>query len=164
MGATTPRSKSLRRRQKDHGMSAFATSRRRALKSFLAAVVGAGAGVAPGAARAGAGWDGSTWLVEDIRRRGVIDNAQTTLRIEADGAVSGSTGCNAYSGSAKIDGDAIRFGPLAVAARACVPALADQERKFLHALSLVRARRLDRFGRLQLVSAQGEALLTLTRM
>jgi putative lipoprotein len=145
-------------------MSAFATSRRRALLAFIAAVAGTGVGAAPRAARAGAAWDGSTWLVEDIRRRGVIDNAQTTLRIEADGAVSGSTGCNAYSGRAKIEGDAIRFGSLAVAARACVPALADQERKFLSAISLVRARRMDRFGRLQLVSAQGEALLTLTRM
>lgn len=116
------------------------------------------------AGRDGAAWKGAAWLVEDIGGRGVIDRARTTLRIDADGAVSGSTGCNPFRGRATLTGARLRVGPLAVASRACVPALADQERKFLRALSLARGARLDRFGRLQLVSARGEALLTLTRM
>jgi putative lipoprotein len=109
-------------------------------------------------------WDGASWRVEDIRGRGVIDNAQTTLRIDADGAVSGSTGCNRYSGKATVDAKGLRFGPLATTFRACPPAIADQEQKFLAALEETRAARFDPVGRLQLVSAKGEALLTLTKM
>jgi len=109
-------------------------------------------------------WDGATWLVEDISGRGVIDNAQTTLRIDADGKVSGSTGCNRYFGKAAIRGAELRFGPLATTYRACPPALADQERKFLAALKEARMARFDAMGRLQIMSARGKALLRLTRM
>ena len=109
-------------------------------------------------------WDGSNWLVEDIRGRGVIDNAQTTLRIDQDGKASGSTGCNRFFGKANIAGGRLRFGPLATTYRACPPAVADQERKFLNALAAARGARFDQMGRLQIFSASGEALLTLTKM
>lgn len=109
-------------------------------------------------------WDGAAWLVEDIRGRGVIDNAQTTLRIDQEGKASGSTGCNRFFGKAEIGGDRLRFGRLATTYRACPRALADQERKFLGALAAAHAARFDRMGRLQIISARGEALLTLTRM
>jgi putative lipoprotein len=109
-------------------------------------------------------WDGATWLVEDIGRRGVIDNAQTTLRIDADGKVSGSTGCNRYFGKATLDGATLHFGPLATTYRACPPALMDQESKFLAALREARMAHLDAMGRLQITKARGETLLTLTRM
>lgn len=109
-------------------------------------------------------WDGATWLVEDIGGRGVIDDAQTTLRIEPDGKLSGSTGCNRFFGKAKLEGAALRLGDIATTFRACPPAITDQERKFLHALKEARGARFDRFGRLQIVSGRGAALLTLTKM
>lgn len=109
-------------------------------------------------------WNGDSWRVEDIAGRGVIDNARTTLRVDADGKVSGSTGCNHFAGVARVSGGAISFGNLAVTMRACLPALADQERKFLDALKLARTARLDATGRLLIVSARGDTLLTLTKM
>jgi putative lipoprotein len=112
----------------------------------------------------GVGWDGATWLVDDIAGRGVIDNAQTTLSIDPDGKVAGSTGCNRYFGKATFDGAKLRFGPLATTYRACPPALADQESKFLAALREARMARLDPVGRMQITTARGEPLLTLTRM
>ena len=47
---------------------------------------------------------GKTWLLEDIVGRGVIDNAQTTIRFDESGRVSGSTGCNRFNGSVKREG------------------------------------------------------------
>jgi putative lipoprotein len=108
-------------------------------------------------------WDGKTWLVEDIRGRGVIDNAQTTLRIAADGAASGSTGCNFFHGSATVSGESLRFGQMAATLRACPPAIADQERKFLDALRDARRARLDAVGKLLILSEKGETLLRLSR-
>lgn len=133
---------------------------------LLVLIAGAAvAGVAATAfAQSGVNWDGATWRVEDIAGRGVIDNAQTTLRIDADGKVSGSTGCNNYFGTATLDGARMRFGPLATTYRACPPALMDQERKFLDALKAARMARFDAKGRLQITTGGGKALLTLTRM
>jgi putative lipoprotein len=133
------------------------------MKSLALAAILVPALLSPAFAQ-GVGWVGATWLVEDIGGRGVIDNAQTTLRIDADGKVSGSTGCNRYFGKAILDGATLRFGPLATTYRACPPALADQERKFLAALKEARTARHDAMGRLQILTGKGKALLTLTRM
>lgn len=108
-------------------------------------------------------WDGATWLVEDIGGRGVIDNAQTTLRITPDGATSGSTGCNFFHGMATLSGESLRFGQMAATLRACPPALADQERKFLDALAKAQTARLDETGKLLILSKKGETLLRLSR-
>lgn len=115
-------------------------------------------------AQAGGGvaWNGSTWRVEDIQGRSAPDNVQTTLSVAADGAAAGSTGCNRFRGQAVVDGAALRFGPLATTRRACAPAVADQEKKFLRALERVRFARFDG-SRLLLLSKSGAILLTLTR-
>lgn len=84
-----------------------------------------------------------TWLAEDIDGGGVIDNLQTTLEIAADGAVSGSGGCNRFSGSAKIEGDTIGFGDLASTMMACAEAAMNQEQKFHTALGAVRTFSID---------------------
>jgi putative lipoprotein len=85
---------------------------------------------------------GGDWLAEDIEGAGVIDNLQTTLSIAADGTVSGSTGCNRFTGRAEVEGPALRIGALAVTSRMCLDAPMDQERKFLAALEKVRAFRI----------------------
>lgn len=146
-------------------MTSQTDNRNRVLLRALVALVGLSA--APGAAAQEAGqavdWDGGSWRVEDIRGRGVIDSAQTTLAIDADGVAWGSTGCNRFRGRAIISGDGLRFGPLATTYLACVPALADQERKFLNALKEARKARFDG-ARLRIFSQSGAVLLILTRM
>lgn len=102
------------------------------------------------------------WLAEDIAGGGVMDYAQTTLTIAADGAVHGSGGCNRFSGSATIDGSALRFSPLAATNMACTPAQMDQEQKFFAALGKVAAFRLDRTqGKLVLLDDAHDELAVL---
>ena len=103
-----------------------------------------------------------SWLVEDIQGRGVIDSAQTTIAISAEGAVSGSGGCNRYRSQALIEGAGLRFGPVAGTRMSCAPALMDQEHKFFAALDMVRSYQFD--GTLLLMlDESGAQLLRLTR-
>ncbi len=113
---------------------------------------------------ASAGIDGTAWLVEDIAGRGVIDRAQTTISFDAPGRVSGSTGCNRYSGVVTYDGEALRFGTLAATKRACVAALMDQEQRFFKAMEAVRGYALVASGSLHLRGASGEPVLRLAPM
>jgi len=82
--------------------------------------------------------EGPTWLAEDIKGGGVIDNAQTTVSFAAGGKVTGSGGCNRLFGTATVAGETLTFGGIGTTRMACVPALMDQERKFLDALAATR--------------------------
>ncbi len=104
------------------------------------------------------------WLAEDIDGRGVIDNAQSTLEVAVDGAVSGSTAVNRYSGRAEISGNKIKLGPLATTRRAGPPALMDQESKFTQALDRVRSFRIEKTGLLFLVDSDGHDVLRFSRI
>jgi heat shock protein HslJ len=84
---------------------------------------------------------GTSWIVEDIDGRGVIDILQSTLRFETDERVAGTAGCNPYFGSVTLDGSAISFGPLGVTRMACPTAIMDQEDRFLKALA--KAKRFE---------------------
>lgn len=75
--------------------------------------------------------------------------------------VSGSAGCNAYSGGYTIDGATITIGPLASTKRACEDqAVSDQEQQFLTALQA--ATTFDQTGNtVTLKAAGGENQVTL---
>jgi putative lipoprotein len=106
------------------------------------------------------------WLVEEISGRGVLDNGQSTppstLAFAADGQVHGAGGCNRFAGAAKFAGDSLAIGPLAATMMACIPAVADQERRYFDALSNVRSARIDGDA-LILAAADGAALVRLIR-
>jgi heat shock protein HslJ/phosphoserine phosphatase len=104
------------------------------------------------------------WVAEDIDGGGVIDNAQSTLEISEDGSVSGSTAVNRYGGKAKIDGQKMEFGPLALTRRAGPPALMDQESKFTKALGKVAGFRIENSGLLYLTDATGNDVLRFSRL
>lgn len=107
---------------------------------------------------------GVTWLAEDIEGRGVIDNAQSTLSIAADGKVTGRGGCNGYFAQAKVDGDKIGIGKAGATMMACPEALMDQERKFFAALEKAATYRIDGDGKLFLVDAKGVDVLRFASM
>ncbi len=77
---------------------------------------------------------GSEWLLEDLAGGGVIDNVQATLAFPEEGKVSGNGSCNRFSGQVHINGDVIKFGPLATTRMACPEAVMNQETKYLNAL------------------------------
>ncbi len=94
-------------------------------------------------ADAAAGSIEGNWLAEDILGGGVIDRLQTTLTVAADGAVSGSGGCNRFRGTATIDGEAVRFSQMAGTLMACTEAAMNQESRFHEALEATRSFRVD---------------------
>jgi heat shock protein HslJ/phosphoserine phosphatase len=104
------------------------------------------------------------WLAEDIAGRGVVDNAQSTLEVKADGSVGGNTAVNRYGGTAKIGDQKIEFGPLAMTRRAGPPALMDQETKFTDALSRALGFRIGENGLLYLMDATGRELVRFSRL
>ncbi len=104
------------------------------------------------------------WLVEDIRGAGVLDRLQTTLQIEADGAVSGNTGVNQYCGQAIIDKNQIKFGPLVSTRRAGPEAAMKQESQYTKALEETASHRLDSNGQLHLLDNEGKIVLKFSRM
>jgi len=87
--------------------------------------------------------EGPTWLAENIKGGGVIDNAQSTLVFASGGRVTGSGGCNRLFATATIAGDTLMFGGVGTTRMACAPALMDQEQKFLGALAATRTFRFE---------------------
>ena len=60
--------------------------------------------------------------------------APMTAVFTADGKVSGSAGCNSYTGGYQVDGNKIKIGPLATTQKACPQPIMEQETQFLKAL------------------------------
>lgn len=87
--------------------------------------------------------EGVTWEVtgyHDGRDAVVGPKPGTSLNLSfADGAVSGSSGCNTFRGTYTAEGDRISFGPLATTRKACAgEGVMEQERAFLAALQAAK--------------------------
>jgi heat shock protein HslJ len=81
------------------------------------------------------------WRVVEIDgERPAIDDGRQRPRLSLDdqGKYTGSTGCNAISGSYELDPDGLRFAAAATTLVGCPPAQATVEKRFLDALSAVR--------------------------
>lgn len=102
------------------------------------------------------------WRIEDIVGRAVLEEAPATLRIEADGRVSGRTGCNLFTGSAEVGEEEIRFGPLSTTGSVCPPALMEQEQRLLQAFATARSFAIDERGLLHLKGEYEPFLLRAT--
>jgi heat shock protein HslJ len=76
-----------------------------------------------------------------------------------DGRVSGSSGCNRFHGEFKVDGNALRVGPLATTRMACDESVMTQEQEFLRALESATKWDVVR-GMLDVHRADGERVLT----
>jgi len=75
------------------------------------------------------------WRVEDIDQGGVIDNSMVTMLFEEKSRIAGSTGCNQYTGSVMVENKSFQVATVASTRRACVPAIAKQEQRFLEAIN-----------------------------
>lgn len=101
---------------------------------------------------------GDEWTVEEIAGDGVIDGSRVTLNLGADGRISGSAGCNRYSGTFTIGGERVTVGPLAGTRMACAPALNAQEDRFLEVLAGIYGFAVDDGGTLIMRAADGRTL------
>lgn len=105
---------------------------------------------------------GVTWLAEDIGGDGVIDNLQSTFMMNEGGRISGMAGCNRFNGTVTLHGATISVGPLATSRKMCPPAIMDQERKFLEALTKAKSFEIeDAF--LRLLGDDGVPLMRLVK-
>jgi heat shock protein HslJ len=101
---------------------------------------------------------GTSWQVEDIDGRGVIDRVQSTLSFDAAQRVAGRAACNRYFGTYQQSDDTIGIKAAGATRMMCPPAVMDQESRFLTALGAVTTARregdklllLDGSGRVRL--------------
>jgi heat shock protein HslJ len=77
---------------------------------------------------------GTSWTVSSVGGQPTIEGNQPTILFAADGAVSGTSGCNQYNGSFTTDGGGITFSPMATTRMACEGPASEQEATFLPAL------------------------------
>jgi len=132
------------------------TTRRRVIAAAATVMVPAACAPARAASPHGA------WLAEDIAGATVPAGVATTLEIAADGAVSGSGGCNRYRGRAELGAGTIAFSPLAATRMACPGPAMEQEGRFFAALAAARRFRIED-GRLVLSAEDGSVVARLRR-
>ena len=104
---------------------------------------------------------GTAWLAEEIDGLDVIDSVQSTLVFEDAEQVVGNAGCNRYFGMAEIEGGLMHLGPLGATRMSCVPAVDEQEQRFLTALGRTHSFALDG-GTLVLFDTAGTPVLRLS--
>ena len=92
----------------------------------------------------------------------VIDVSVTAV-FEEDGTLSGSGGCNSYTGSWETDENSIEIGSIASTAMACAEAdLMDQETRYLAVLQEVETYSVDSVT-LEMFDAEGKRLVQYQR-
>jgi heat shock protein HslJ len=92
---------------------------------------------------------------------------ETTLTADfsADYAISGSAGCNTYSGGYQLDGQSLTIsGPLATTAMACAEDVMAQETVFLTNLQAVAGYKLENVEpQLHLLNGRGQVIILLKK-
>lgn len=110
---------------------------------------------------------GTDWKLVSLGPAGneteVIPGTTVTLKFGDDGRASGSTGCNSFSGTYEVRGDAVSFGRLISTRRACLDQNANQqEQRFLSALEMANRFRLSS-NNLTILSDRGRNVLNFVR-
>ena len=107
--------------------------------------------------------EGTSWELVYVQKHLVADGITITAAFQ-DGAVSGSSGCNSYSGSYETDGKEISFGPLVSTLMACMDPdnVMEQESQFLAWLQEAQTFSVNQ-GELMIFRPDGEALTFLPK-
>jgi heat shock protein HslJ len=104
--------------------------------------------------------DGTSWTLSELPGRSLVAGSPVTLRF-AEGRVSGSDGCNRYSGGYSSKGTSLEVSPsLAVTQMACEAGVMEQARVYVAALTGATSYRLAG-DRLELLGSDGAALAAL---
>jgi heat shock protein HslJ len=81
---------------------------------------------------------GQVWTLTALMGQPPLPVTAITAEFGADGRVTGSSGCNTYSGPYEVDGNKLSFGqPMASTMMACEPAVMAQEAVYMEALGSV---------------------------
>jgi heat shock protein HslJ/membrane-bound inhibitor of C-type lysozyme len=96
------------------------------------------------------------WEVVRIDGSALVDGSVATMIFNDDGELAGDTSCNRYFGRWSVSGASASFEPAGVTRRACEPAVMEQERAFLDALSAVDRVEQGEDGVLSLLDSEGD--------
>lgn len=102
------------------------------------------------------------WIVRTIGGRAPLPRTNPSVRF-SETAISGTTGCNSFRGSYRIDGNRMTAGPLASTKRGCTPQLNQQEQRLLGMLGQRLTATRTRDGLLVLTSRDGQMLVLARR-
>ena len=114
------------------------------------------------------GLDATSWKLESYAENGgdvvdVLPGSVVTLDFQAT-QVSGSAGCNNYSGSYQTSGSTIEFGPMAATRKMCAQPLGVMEQEAAYLAALEAAAEYDLRGdRLEIKNDMGEVSHVFTR-
>lgn len=134
------------------------------IAALLLAGCGTGSGPAASPSPSAAGGDvaGTAWLLEGLDGQAPVAGTYVSAQFGADGALTGSGGCNRYRAGYTVSGGDLRItGTPASTMMACEPAVMAQEQAFFAALPNVSTFAV-RGDRLTLSDAAGKDLLTFT--
>ena len=98
--------------------------------------------------------EGLDWRVAEAGGQAIPEGVEARLRFEGRG-VSGQGGCNGFSGSFELTGEALRLGPIAATMKACDGQRMAAERALFTALAATRRFDIDAEGALILIGDDG---------
>lgn len=105
---------------------------------------------------------GTTWTLSSIAAgdavTSVVSGTEITSAFAADESLSGSAGCNRFSGTYTVAGDRLSISPLATTKMACAGYVMTQERVFLAAMGRVASFAIEG-AQLTLLDRSGAMLL-----
>ena len=131
---------------------------------LLAILAGSAVLTACAQAAGAAGLEGTLWELfsyQDAEGETVEVIPDSGARAEfEDGQVSGTSGCNRFSGSYSVDGDSISIGPLASTLMGCPDPLAAQEFGFMSSLQSAATYSISE-DRLELINEAGAVVVTM---
>ena len=117
-----------------------------------AALVGTHTGALTASVLAGTAW--TAFAIDGVAE---VLNPKPRLRWDLSQRVTGTGGCNAFTGNSAVGLDTLRLGPLAAMGKACVTLPGAQEDRFFMALERTRKARLEG-EQLVLLDASGQVL------
>jgi heat shock protein HslJ len=110
-------------------------------------------GASPSSGVGGVDLANTSWTVTSLGGVPTVGPARPTMTFAADGTVSGTAGCNQYSGKYRIDGSSISITDVASTMMMCAGPGADTEALFLKGLNSATAWRLTESGDLEIAAA-----------
>ncbi|UVE16627.1 META domain-containing protein [Pseudomonas sp. LS44] len=100
----------------------------------------------------------TTYQVEWLGKRPLIDRSHLTLTLDKDGRAYGNAGCNHWFATYHLDGDRLSFDQAGSTRKMCAPALMEQEQRFLEMLATIQRWDYSESQGLRLWPAQGDAM------
>lgn len=123
---------------------------------LAAAALAAACGTMPGMTKSPS-LDGTAWVLKDLAGRTLVDGLRPTLQFAGD-RVSGSDGCNRYSGRYTVAQQSFKVvPPLATTQMACPGDIGEQARAFVEALTTAGSYQVVD-GQLQLMTTNGKSV------